>query len=391
MPREHSHRGPSEHDHDPAGHSGRAQGHGDAHRRPARQDRHEHTHARHTGHDHAHTGHEHVLSSHAGYGHTDDGPADHRHGRAHHHHGHAHHHHGHSHHHAAPDRLREAFFLALAILAVEVAGGLVANSLALLSDAGHMLTDAAAVGLAWLTSAWSRRRPTKRWTYGYVRAGILSAAVNALTLLAVSAWIAYEAALRLARPEPASGPVMSLVALFALVANTAVAWRMGHGHGDLNTRSAWLHIVGDAAASAGVLLGGLVIGLTGWRWVDPAISLGIATLILFGVARLAREVVQILMEGAPPGVDVEEVAAALRELPGVREVHDLHVWNLDAERTMLTCHLVVEDASLASVNDLLRRAETLLEERFSVRHSTLQVEGAELGHSGSLLCAACFR
>lgn len=309
------------------------------------------------------------------------------------HHGHAPHvhvhgHHGHGHVHAAPHRLREAFVLALAILALEVAGGIVANSLALLSDAGHMLTDVAAVGLAWLTSSWAGRKPTKRWTYGYVRAGILSAAVNALSLFVVSAWIAYEALQRLARPEPASGAIMSFVALFALVANALVAWRMGGGHEDLNTRSAWLHIVGDAAASAGVLAGGLVIRATGWRWVDPVISLAIAGVILLGVVRLARDVVRILMEGAPPGLELDEVAEGLRSLQGVREVHDLHIWNLDAARTMLTCHLVVDDPSIASVDDVLRRAETLLRERFGVRHSTIQVEGASLGHPDSLLCAA---
>lgn len=313
--------------------------------------------------------------------------------REHHHHDHHHHDHGvHGHmgHFAGQPaaRLRAAFILTLAILALEAVGGWLAGSLALLGDAAHMLTDAVAVGLAWYASGWAARRPTDRFTYGFHRAGILAALFNAATLAVVSALILYGAVARFLHPHASLGYLMVAVAAFAALANLGIARILGAHDGNLNVHGAWLHVLGDAAASGAVVVGGLLVAGTGWMWVDPLLGVGIAGLVLWGTWSLAARAVRILMEGSPFDIPLAEVAEALSSHPSVVGVHDLHVWNLDAERVALTCHLVVARENLADPAALVRPVESMLRERFGIAHSTIQVEDERHGHGESLLCTA---
>jgi cobalt-zinc-cadmium efflux system protein len=281
----------------------------------------------------------------------------------------------------AADRfLRAGLLIASAILVVEVAGGLWSGSLALLSDAGHMLTDVLALGLAWWASRLGRRAPTLQRTYGFHRAGILVALLNAGLLIAVAAVIAAEAVVRLRHPVPVRPEVMWVVAAVALGGNLVLGLGLGRGarsrEAGLNARSAWLHVIGDAAASAGVLAGGAVILFTGWLWVDPALSAAIAGLIAVGAWGIVRETVGILMEGTPPGVDPDEVAAVMEQDEDILAVHHIHVWSLASGRHAMSGHVVVRDGPLSATGALVRRQQQVLARRFGIEHSTLQVESA---------------
>ncbi|MBX6351341.1 MAG: cation transporter [Clostridia bacterium] len=307
--------------------------------------------------------------------------------------------HGHRHDHGHPHaddllksrRLGAAFALSLAVLALEAAGGYLARSLALWSDALHMLTDAASLGLAWLAARQALRRPGGRYTYGFYRSGVLAALFNAATLLLVSAVILVEAVRRLVAPAEPVGPLMTLVAASAGGANVLIARALGHGHGDLNVRGAWLHVVGDAAASAAVAAGGLVVWLFGVRVVDPVLSLGIAGLVLWGTVRLGREALAILMEAAPFWAPIEAVAEALLRRPEVLGVHDLHVWSLDGARAALTCHVVVRPEDLPRAAEVADGLAAMLGREFGIVHTTLQVEGEGHGHCEELACRTLAR
>jgi cobalt-zinc-cadmium efflux system protein len=223
-------------------------------------------------------------------------------------------------------RLRLAFLLTLVILATELTAGLVSHSLALLSDAGHILTDAIALGLAWFAVAQGRRPADSRRTYGYQRVGILTALVNGATLIVIVAAIAVEAVQRLRHPEPVQGAVVIAAALVAIAVNGFIGLSLRGAGGDLNVRAALLHVVGDLAASVGVVAAGAVVLLTGWLPADPLLSLGIAALIAFGAWGVVQRTVHILLEGTPTGLDVAAVRAEMEAYEGVRSVHDLHVW-----------------------------------------------------------------
>ena len=271
--------------------------------------------------------------------------------------------------------LGTAFWVAVGILALETAGGLTAHSLALLSDAGHMLTDVLSLGLAWYATRLALRPPTPRHSYGYQRAGILAALFNAGTLIVVSGGIIAAGVRRLLHPTPVDPWLMAAVAACALCANLYLGLRLhgGHTH-NLNVRSAWLHVMGDAAASAGVLVAGGLIALTGHQWWDPLVSLGIAGLIARGAWQVVTQTLNVLMEGAPRGLDPAEVAAAMEADDAVLSVHHLHVWSLDGERAALSGHVVLRDSPLSQTAVVLDRLGGQLRRRFHIDHTTLQLE-----------------
>lgn len=258
---------------------------------------------------------------------------------------------------------------------VEVAGGIIAHSLALIADAGHMLTDSASLVLALFALRVGKRPADEQYSYGRQRYEVLAAFVNGLVLLALSAWILYEAAVRLFRPEPVQGLIMLVVAGIGLLANIAAFLVLRDGGDNLNMRSAVLHVLGDLLASAAAMVAAGIIMLSGWMPIDPILSAVVALLILRGGWRVTRESAHILLEGAPPGIEIEEVSADLvAEVAGVSGVHHLHAWSLTDSRPMMTLHAVIgesvdQDAALGAIRKRLS-------ERFGVVHATIQLERA---------------
>jgi cobalt-zinc-cadmium efflux system protein len=270
--------------------------------------------------------------------------------------------------------LKLALALTCVVLVVELVGGLVSHSLALLSDAGHVLTDVFALGLAWFAVAQANRPADARRSYGYHRVSILAALVNSVTLIVIVLAIAYEAVRRLAHPEPVQGGVVIVAALIGIAINAFVALGLRGDSHSLNVRAALLHVIGDIGASVGVVVAGVVILLTGWLYIDPILSLGIAVLIAFGAWRIVRETVNLLMEGTPAEIDL---AAVTKEITGtglVSGMHDLHVWALSSEQVALSCHVVIGDCALQDAEHVVRDLEQRLCERFAIGHTTIQVE-----------------
>jgi cobalt-zinc-cadmium efflux system protein len=271
-------------------------------------------------------------------------------------------------------KLRLALGLTLAVLLVEFAGGLLAHSLALLSDAGHVLTDIFALGLAWFAVEQSRRPADHRRSYGYQRVGILAALLNSVTLVVIVIAIAIEAVRRLISPEPVQGGLVIATALVAIAINSFVILTLRAEGRNLNLRAALLHVTGDVAASGGVVVAGIVILLTGWLYIDPLLSLGIGALIAFGAWRIVRETVNLLMEGTPGEIDLAAVTKQITGTPRVAGVHDLHVWALSSDELALSCHVVVDDISLSDAEHVVRDLEHRLCDRFAIGHTTIQVE-----------------
>jgi cobalt-zinc-cadmium efflux system protein len=289
----------------------------------------------------------------------------------------AHAHHDHSGHSHAPASYGRAFAIGVglnvAFVLAEAVVGLRVGSLALLSDAGHNLSDVLGLLLAWGAAALATRRPTARRTYGWRRSSILAALLNAVLLLVAMGALAWEAVGRFRDPAPVAGWNIVAVAAIGIVVNGATAWLFARGrHDDLNVRGAYLHMVADAAVSAGVVVSGLVILGTGWAWVDPAVSLVVAVVVVVGTWGLLRGSLDLALDAVPEGLDVAEVEAYLRTLPGVTAVHDLHVWGLSTSETALTAHLVKPDP--AGDDALLAEATHALQHRFGIVHTTLQWE-----------------
>jgi cobalt-zinc-cadmium efflux system protein len=292
-----------------------------------------------------------------------------------HHHGHEHDHH----HHAPPAGHTRAFAIGTALnLSFVVAGiafGLLANSMALLADAAHNLSDVLGLLLGWGAAWLARRPPTPRRTYGWGRGSIMAVLLNAAILLIAVGGIGVEAAHRLLAPQPVSDLTVMLVAAAGIVVNgiTALLFMRGRG-ADLNIRAQFIHMAGDACVSAGVVVAGLLMRLTGWTWLDPLSSLGIALVILISTWGLLRESLDLAMDAVPVSVSQRDVEAYLAALPGVQEVHDLHIWGLSTTETALTAHLVCnDDDARYRLHDLTAQ----LHERFGIGHSTLQIETDE--------------
>lgn len=271
-------------------------------------------------------------------------------------------------------RLRLALGLTAAILVVEFAGGLLSHSLALLSDAGHVLTDVFALGLAWFAVEQSKRPADRRRSYGYQRVGILAALLNSLVLILIVLAIAVEAIRRLASPQPVHGGIVVATALVGIAINVFVIFTLRQQGKSLNLRAALLHVVGDLGAAVGVVIAGVVILLTGWLPVDPLLSLGIAALIAYGAWGIVREAVNLLLEGTPAELDLAALTDEIARTERVSSVHDLHVWALSPEATALSCHIVVDECPLADAEHVVRDLEQRLCERFAIGHTTIQVE-----------------
>jgi|KBSMisStandDraft_5_1062788.scaffolds.fasta_scaffold03674_5 cobalt-zinc-cadmium efflux system protein len=299
---------------------------------------------------------------------------------------HAHHdHHGHSHehgHHHAPASFGNAFATAIALnvgfVAVEAVYGFIANSMSLLADAGHNLSDVLGLVVAWAAAVMARRAPSPKFTYGLKKAPILAALANSLFLLVAVGAIGAEAIRRLIHPSPAQGETIMIVAAVGVAVNAISAMLFVRGQHDLNIRGAFLHMAADAGVSIAVIFAGLVILLTGQQWVDPVMSLAVAVVIIWGSIGLFKESVWMSLAGVPAGIDVDQVEAALAELEGVEAVHDLHVWPLSTTETALTAHIVTAHADYPDA--LLARARTMLHDRFYIEHSTIQVERDHADH-----------
>jgi cobalt-zinc-cadmium efflux system protein len=286
--------------------------------------------------------------------------------------------------HASDSGLKRAFALTFAVLIVELAGGLLSHSLALLSDAGHVLTDVFALGLAWFAVEQARRPADAKRSYGYQRVTILAALLNAVTLIVIVLAIGFEAVRRLMAPTEVHGAIVVVSALIGIAINAVVILGLRSERQSLNIRAAFLHVVGDIGASAGVVVAGVVILLTGWLYIDPILSLGIAALIAFGAWRIVRETVNLLMEGTPRAIDLDQVTREITGTERVTGLHDLHVWALSAEEIALSVHVVVGECPLSDAEHLVRDLEQRLCERFGVGHTTIQVESchpcAEIEH-----------
>lgn len=291
-----------------------------------------------------------------------------------------HHHHGHGHQDHGPASFDRAFAVGIglntAYVIAEAGAGLWTGSVALLADAGHNLSDVLGLAVAWGGAALARKPATKRFTYGFKSSTILAAMINALLLMVALGAIVLEAAQRIAEPAPVMGAMVAAVASVGIVINGLTAMLFARGrHGDVNIRGAFLHMAADAAVSAGVVVAGLVVWRTGLNWVDPAVSLVIAGLIFWQTAGLLREAAEMALQAVPRDLDYDKVRMALRTLPGVDRVHDLHIWPMSTTEPVLTAHLVMPDGHPGDT--FLTQAREMLHHRFGIGHATLQVELGE--------------
>lgn len=286
-------------------------------------------------------------------------------------HDHAHHHHEHhAHPHPGGNNLLWGVALILGFALLEALGGWWAQSLALLGDAGHMVSDATALGLAALAAHIAKRPPSLRHSYGLGRAEVVAALINGVFMVAVVALIIGAAINRLRQPVPVAGGAVMAIAFVGLLVNLVVAWVLSRGERTLNSRAALLHVLGDTLASVAALISGVVIYYTGWLPVDPLLSLFICVLILYSAARLLREVLHIIMEGVPSYLNLREVGQAMAAVEGVSSVHDLHIWTLSSGRVVLSAHVNIPD--LENWDGTLARLQQMIDERFGIDHVTLQ-------------------
>jgi cobalt-zinc-cadmium efflux system protein len=278
-------------------------------------------------------------------------------------------------------RLLLSFLVTLSILVIEVIGGIISNSLALLSDAGHVLTDAFALGLSMIAAHIGRRPSDHRATYGYHRFGILAAAINGISLLGIAFFIFIESYDRFLSPPEIGVTVMLSIATAGLIGNIIMALILGHGHQDLNIKSAWLHVLGDTLSSVGVIISGLVVYLTGWRYADPVASILIGVIIIAGGLRVLKEALSIFLELTPREFSVEEIAKKIYEIEDVRGIHAVHIRSIAHKQIAFSAHIWVPDQKLSEVEYIRRKIEAALRE-MKISHILLQFECAECENSG---------
>jgi len=258
---------------------------------------------------------------------------------------------------------------------VELVAGFRAHSLALLSDAGHNFTDGLALLLAWFGFFLQAKPADETKTYGYHRAGVLAAFVNALTLVALAAVIFYESYRRLLQPEPVNETVMLVVAALALVMNRGIMWGLrGARQHDINIRCAFAHMLGDLVGAIGIIAGALAIRATGWPQIDPVLSILIGLLIVWTAWDIIKESLNILLEGLPRGLQLQSVIGEMRHVEGVLDVHDLHIWSLGSSTHALSCHVLIDDVPPSASECILHRLNDVLADRFHIRHTTVQFE-----------------
>lgn len=281
-------------------------------------------------------------------------------------------------------RLFWAIGVTLLILVGEVIGGLLSNSLALLSDAGHVLTDTLALSLSLIASIMTHRPAGRTATYGYHRMGVLAASINGAILVAVALFIFIEAYQRFISPPAVETSLMLVIASIGLAGNLLMAWFLHGEHHDLNIKSAWLHVISDTISSVGVIIAGLVILYTGWRIADPIASIVVGLLVITGGIRVLRESLHIFLELTPHGFDIECISREIAEFPEILGVHDVHIWTIAPGVTALTAHLWVHDQNLGSADRLREKVEHKLA-HVGIRHTVLQMECAEC-YNGGLYC-----
>ena len=273
------------------------------------------------------------------------------------------------------------------ILIAEIIGGILTNSLALLSDAAHVFGDVFALCLSWVAIYLSTLPPTSKRTYGYHRAEVFAAFINGVSLIAIAGWIFYEAVHRLMAPEPVKSLPMLIVAVIGMLVNLGVALIfMKESHDNLNVKSAFLHVISDAMASAGVIVGGVIMYFTGWYTVDPLLSFAIGTIIIIGAVRVTYAAVHILLEGTPKNINIEEVAASMEELNFVKNIHDLHVWSICSDYSALSAHVFVDVQSIRAVQNALGSINKMLSDKFGIVHTTIQLECGQHNGPEPLLC-----
>jgi cobalt-zinc-cadmium efflux system protein len=285
--------------------------------------------------------------------------------------------HAHPHSHRLTSKaLRYSLVATSLYVVVTLVAGLRAHSLALLSEAGHNVTDVLALLLSWVAVFIQTRPPSSTKTFGYHRAGVLAAFVNALTLVGIAFYIFYEAILRMRRPVEVQPTVMIWVAVAGVIMNGVISWFLFRASHDVNIRSAFIHQVGDTLSTAAVIVGGWAILWTGQTWIDPALSIGIACLILWSSLGIIHETLNILLEGAPHGMSVEQVVSALGRVDGVIDVHDVHVWSIGSDTTALSCHIRINDIMLSESDLILRRIKQVLSVNYHIEHTTIQLENS---------------
>lgn len=293
-----------------------------------------------------------------------------------HHDEHVHHHVGHhSHHHHTNANLKvliAAFIITFLFGVVEALSGVWAGSLALISDAGHMVSDALALAMA-AAAAWiAKHPPSSRHSYGLIRAEVIAASLNGLLMLGVIAWIAYEAFKRLHNPQSVSGNLVMMIAGIGLIVNLFVARILSHGENDLNRRAAFLHVLGDILGSIAALIAGIVIYFTGWMDIDPLLSLFVAGLLLVSTINLLRNALSVLMEAVPANIPLEKVGKSIAKIEGIINVHDLHIWALSSGKTALSAHIALANMNVWPI--LLKQIQTMLKKDFQIDHVTIQPE-----------------
>ena len=270
--------------------------------------------------------------------------------------------------------LRISLVVTLAYIVLLVIAGLRAHSLALLSEAGHNLSDFVALLMSWGAVYLQGKPPSARKTFGYNRAGVLVAFVNGISLVLIAFYILYEAFRRLQAPVDVHAGIMIWVAAAGVVMNGAIALLLMRGHRDINLRSALLHEIGDTLSTAAVIAGGIMIALTGERWIDPALSVGIGVMILWSSIGIIRESLNILLEGTPSGMELQRIEEIIRAIPGVNDVHDLHVWSIGSDTHSLSCHVAIADMPASESEGILRLIREQMSERFHIHHTTIQFE-----------------
>jgi len=285
--------------------------------------------------------------------------------------------HTHSHAPLSARALRYSLVATFAYVLITLFAGIRAHSLALLSEAGHNVTDLLSLLLSWVAVFIQTRPPSATKTFGYHRAGVLAAFVNALTLVAIGFYIFYEAFLRMRHPVAVHAGIMIWVAVVGVIMNGTISWILYRAAHDVNIRSAFIHQFGDTLSTAAVIVGGWIILWTGKTWVDPALSIGIAALILWSSFGIIRETLNILLEGAPQGLSPERITATLTGVEGVRDIHDVHVWSIGSDTHALSCHVRIDDITLSESEIILRQVKEILTAKFHIMHTTIQFENGD--------------
>lgn len=296
--------------------------------------------------------------------------------------------HGHSHG-GNKKTLLIAFLITTIYMIVEAVGGFLTNSLALIADAGHMLSDSVSLGIGFLAFTIGEKAADQFKTYGYKRFEILAAVFNGVTLVLIAGYIFYEAYHRFADPPNVASTGMLLIAVIGLLVNLLVAWilmRGGDTKENLNLRAAFLHVLGDMLGSIGAIAAALLIMFFGWAWADPLASVIVAILVLISGWRVTKEAIHVLMEGTPKDVDIDEVTKAVQSIPGVRSMHDLHIWSITSGKNALSSHVVVDEGmTFEGSQHLLRQIETTLANQ-KIGHVTIQLENKGNPHGDSIMC-----